>query len=123
MEQEFIISRKKLITPSFEISFEYRIQFVIVYDNIYVVMLDISDEEGRILSDVINNIYGISCSGDILWQISAGDVPLSIYERDNAFVGISLTKNNVFHAKSFFSGDYFFDYKTGRMFSRKSGRW
>ena len=122
---DFSVKGNTLSTDIFTITFENLIEKVLTYENIFVVLISISDQVGmgRILGTIYDNIYGITDKGSILWRISSGDVPSDTYNHDNAFVNIYLDENNRFHAHGFFAGDSIFDPKTGRMLSRKSGSW
>ena len=55
-----------LLDSSKHVTFKFKIQSIVIYDDIVVVLLDVPS--GTILNE---NIFGVSLSGDIVWQIES----------------------------------------------------
>ena len=119
------IVEHSLETEKFKIGFEYKIADVKYWDEIFVVLLSIPNKV-----DEIDNIYGVSVDGDIIWRIENPIKAFKItiqeqgysYYRMSVYVDIQLNRG-VFTGTTFFGVKYTFNHKTGKLLTKKVGRW
>lgn len=128
MEKNYEVCGRTLKTKAFETSFEHNVETVIWHDDVLVVLLSPTDENGSVMKNLMNNVYGVNSQGKILWQIDPAKMPHELWpyvdnETNNAlFTGISLCPSGV-EATTFFSMRYTLDHKTGRILKKESVGW
>jgi len=122
---KFEIVENLLKTEKFDIKFEYQITDVIYWDRVYVVLLSIPNEV-----DEIDNIYGVGDNGNIIWRIENPIKAFKIAENEQGYnyfassVYVAMNSDEgIFTGTTFFAMKYVFDYKTGKLIEKKSGRW
>lgn len=110
-----------LITKIFSVKFDYSISDVKYNLEVYIVLLNIPNDINE-----VDNIYGVNGQGDIIWRIENPIKAFNISENEQGYeylansiyVGI-FNDNGIFSANTFFGMKYDFDYKTGRLISKK----
>jgi len=131
MEIRYEIKGDILKTNDFEVCFPHCIDTVILFDDIFIVLLSPTDENGKIITNLKNNIYGVNADGKILWQIGSLSSPDTVFDSNNVgdtsfepelFTGIHLWPDGV-KATSFFALRYTLDHKTGKILKKDSVRW
>jgi len=126
MNSNFEIVKNTLKTNSFAINFAHNIADVKYWDGVYVVLLAIPNEINE-----TDNIYGIDSKGEVIWRI---ENPIKAFKVDkneqgynylasSVYVHMHLSSSGVFTANTFFAMKYTFDYKTGKLLKKESGRW
>lgn len=131
MEKNYEVFGKKLKTKNFEVSFAQNIETVIWHDNVFVVLLSPTDENGSVMKELTNNVYGVNSQGEILWRIGESITPTRPSELEIAeeihidpelFTLIHLWPEGI-KATTFFAMRYTLDHKTGRILNKDSVRW
>lgn len=126
MSLNYEVINKTLKTDDFTVKFEYNIQDVIFWDEIYIILLSIPNEVNE-----IDNIYGVNLSGEVIWRI---ENPIRAFKLNkdeqgydymvtSIYVLMHLSTEGVFTANTFGGMRYIFDYKTGKLLKQVCGRW
>lgn len=131
MKKDYEIFGKTLKTKTFEIGFDYNIEEVIFHDNVFVILLNAADENGKVMKEVVNNVYGVNPQGQIIWRIGEPTLPTVTSEWDKEeennidsemFTLIHLWPEGI-KATTFFAKRYTLDHKTGRMLGKDTVDW
>lgn len=126
MDLNYEIINRTLKTDDFTTNFEYNIQDVIFWDEIYIVLLSIPNEVNE-----IDNIYGVNLMGKIIWKI---ENPIKAFKLNKdeqgynylaacIYVHMNMSAEGVFTANTFSGMKYICDYKTGKLLKQGLSRW
>lgn len=126
MDLNYEIINRTLKTDDFTTNFEYNIQDVILWDEIYIVLLSIPNEVNE-----MDNIYGVNIRGGIIWKI---ENPIKAFKLNkdeqgydylaaSIYVHMHMNAEGVFTANTFSGMRYVFDYKTGKLLKQELSRW
>lgn len=119
------IRDKTFKSADFSITFDHEIDSVIHFEKKHFILLRIPSA-----SNATDNIYAVGSNGQILWQIENPIVAFSIspedpgyrYTSQSVYVSMVL-ENQKMIATTFFADKYVVDINTGKLISKKNGRW
>lgn len=111
----------KLFIDENECDFEYNIEDVKYQEGVYIVLLNIPSEVNE-----ADNIYGVNELGEVIWRIENPIIAFNIkpdeqgynYYADSIYVGLFVSEGK-FSASTFFGMNYVFNFKTGKLISKK----
>lgn len=116
---QYEILGKTLKTQAFEVNFDNNVSEVLFYNDIFIVLLSASNSNGGVNYDIKNNIYGITSTGEIIWQVQDPKeaYPNSSWDLYSIFFGIGQRPDGTFTAATF-ETVYTLEYKTGQLSNR-----
>lgn len=106
-----------LVTSTFIVDFESRINAVEKIDDVYLVLLDV--EKGSI---EVDNVRGVDDSGRVIWKIQNVEEAFGIMH-NTPYIYMKALDSSTAQVTSFYGMRFTFDIHSGKMIKKECIRW
>lgn len=103
-----------LTLPNKTVKFPFDIDSMIVFNGVFVVLLDIPNED-----NTIDNIYAFNIDGKKLWKVQSVNKVYPNITKFSPYVGMSLLENGNISATNYFGMNYEISIENGTILSKR----
>lgn len=103
-----------LTLPNRNIKFPFNIDSMIVFNGVFVVLLDIPNDD-----NTIDNIFALNIDGKKLWRVQSVDKVYPNITKFSPYVGMSLLANGNISATNYFGMNYEISITDGTILSKR----
>lgn len=103
-----------LTLPNKTVKFPFDIDSMIVFNGVFVVLLDIPNED-----NTIDNIYALNIDGKKLWKVQSVNKAYPNITKFSPYVGMSLLENGNISATNYFGMNYEISIENGTILSKR----
>lgn len=103
-----------LTLPNKTVKFPFDIDSMIVFNGVFVVLLDIPNED-----NTIDNIYALNIDGKKLWKVQSVNKVYPNITKFSPYVGMSLLENGNISATNYFGMNYEISIENGKILSKR----
>ena len=103
-----------LTLPNKNVKFPFDIDSLLVYNGVFVVLLDIPNED-----DTIDNIFALDIDGKKLWRVHSVSKVYPNVRQFSPYIGMTLSENGNVSATNFFGVNYEISIEDGSILSKR----
>lgn len=111
------INENIIKTDKFEITFEYEIDTVLPVDDMFIVLLKIPKG-----SKEVDNLYGITSTGDIKWRVQSVQEAFNI-PQNTPYIALDIVDNDKIRVTNFYGMRYSVNPKNGFLIEKECIGW
>ena len=103
-----------LTLPKKNVKFPFDIDSLIVFNGVFVVLLDIPNDD-----DTIDNIFALNIDGKKLWRVQSVSKAYPNVTQFSPYIGMTLLENGNISATNYFGVNYEISIKDGSILKKR----